>query len=99
MTRRFCLVLLLTGTVHLCVMGQNRYCVDLIDEHLKERADAKIRNEQIEIDMKDINDMTIRIMRAVTVYNRNGDEHGGIELYYNKSRKIRSVKRSEEHAS
>lgn len=92
MTRRFCLVLLLTGTVYLCVMGQNRYSVDLIDEHLKERADATVRNEQIEIDMKDINDMTIRIMRAVTVYNRNGDEHGGIELYYNKSRKIRSVK-------
>ncbi len=92
MTRKLWLILLLTGVMHLGLRGQNMYSVDLINTHLKERADATVRNERVEIDMKSVNDVTVRITRAVTVHNRSGEEHGSIELYYNKSRKIKNVK-------
>ncbi len=92
MTRKLWLILVLTSAIHVYLKGQNIYAVDLIRENLKERADATVRDERVEIDMKGVNDVTIRITRAVTVHNRNGEEHGGIELYYNKSRKIKSVK-------
>lgn len=92
MARKLWLILVLISSNHLYLKGQNTYAVDLISEHLKERADATVRDERVEVDMKNANDVTVRITRAVTVYNRNGEEHGSIELYYNKSRKIRSVK-------
>lgn len=92
MVRKLWLILVLVSGVYLCVNGQNIYAVDLISAHLKERADATVRDEQVEIDMKNPNDVTIRITRAVTIHNRNGEEYGSIELYYNKSRKIKSVK-------
>jgi len=92
MARKLWLILVLISSNHLYLKGQNTYAVDLISEHLKERADATVRDERVEVDMKNANDVTVRITRAVTVHNRNGEEHGSIELYYNKSRKIRSVK-------
>ncbi|MCC2600690.1 DUF3857 domain-containing protein [Sphingobacterium sp. FBM7-1] len=92
MSRKLWLILVLTGGIHIGLIAQNMYAVSLIKTHLKERADATVRNERLEIDMNSVNDMTIRITRAVTVHNRSGDEHGHIELYYNKSRKIRNLK-------
>ncbi|MBD1421458.1 DUF3857 domain-containing protein [Sphingobacterium chuzhouense] len=92
MVRKIWLILTLFSVIPVYLKGQNIYAVDNINESLKERADATVRDERLEIDMKSINDVTVRITRAVTVHNKNGEEHGDIELYYNKSRKIRSVK-------
>ncbi|PRD54645.1 DUF3857 domain-containing protein [Sphingobacterium gobiense] len=92
MTRKLWLILIFTSVIHVYLKGQIIYAVDVMSDHLKERADATVRNECLEVDMKSANDVTIRITRAVTVHNKNGEAHGAIELYYNKSRKIRSVK-------
>ena len=92
MTSRLLLLLLVLLNVHPLVKGQVSYDVSTIQESLKTGADATIRNECIEVNMKNPSNVTIRLTRAITVHNRNGETHGDIELYYNKSRKIKSVK-------
>lgn len=92
MISKLYLILVLLALTHLHVRGQNSYAVSAIPEALRTGADATVRNERIEVNMKSANNVTARIIRAVTVHNRNGKTHGDIELYYNKSRKIKSVK-------
>lgn len=71
-------------------LGQD-HAVQHIAPHLLERAHATIRDESVHIDLHSLTNMSIRIARTVTVHNRNGDEHGAINVYYDKSRKIQRI--------
>jgi len=83
-------VLLLGSSLY--IKAQQNYAVEDISKALVDRADATVREERIEIDMKSATQVAIRITRAVTIHNKNGESYGDIELYYNRSRKIKKVK-------
>lgn len=68
-----------------------QYAVANISPSLLERAHATVRDESIDIDMRSTANMAIRIARTVTVHNKSGDEHGRVDVYYNKSRSIRRI--------
>lgn len=75
------------------VYGQsNPYAVQLIPPGLREQANATVRDESIQIDMRSMNNMTIHISRSITIHNNSGDPHGSIEVYYNKARNIRNIR-------
>lgn len=82
----FFLLLYITGH------AQDTYDAGSIPSHLKERAHATVREEKMEIEMKSANNVAFRATRTVTIHNHNGDEHGAIDLFYNKARQIKSVK-------
>ncbi len=86
------LLLLCVAVWTLPAIAQDDYAVEAIPVHLTERADATVRNEHVSVEMRSPTQVVIKIARTVTVHNRNGDHMGAIELYYNKSRKVRSVK-------
>lgn len=77
--------------VSLQTISGQEYAVNNIEPKLLERAHATVRDESIDIDMRSMTNMTIRIARTVTVHNTSGDEHGKVEVYYNKSRSIRRI--------
>src|SRR5690606_35677946 len=70
--------------------SQNR-AAGAIAPKLLERANATVRDESIRVDLQSLTNMSVRISRTVTVHNRNGDEHGAISVYYDKSRKIQRI--------
>lgn len=68
------------------------YNVQLIAKELRSRAAVTIRNESVYIEMRAVNDVTHKVKKAITVYNKSGDYYAYIPLYYNKSSVIKSVK-------
>ncbi len=75
------------------IFGQRpQYAVNLIPSALMEQANATVRDESTSIDMRSMTNMTIRIARTVTVHHKSGDQYGAVEVYYNKSRSVRSIK-------
>ena len=72
--------------------AQTNYSVNLISKDLLSRASAVIRNSDLQIVVKDLDDVTYNYKSAVTVLNKNGDNHAGLNLWYNKSWQIKSIK-------
>src|SRR5690606_482649 len=72
--------------------AQNSYEVSAIPKDLLPRASAVVRSMEMDIAVKSLDDVTYRVKQVVTVLNKNGDEDAAVYIWYNKSRKIKSVK-------
>lgn len=75
------------------VAGQ-QYAAELIPQALKSRATAIIRDEQIELDMKNEANISQKTTKAITILNKSGDHHAELMLFYNKSMSIKDIKGS-----
>lgn len=74
------------------VKAQDHYDASLIPAALKSRAKAIIRKQQTVVDMQAPNDVAYRVKKAITVLDRNGDDHAGLVLFYDKTIAIKAVK-------
>jgi hypothetical protein len=72
--------------------AQANYDVSLIPKDLLPYASAVIRNKDVIIEVKDMDNTIYHIKTAITVLNKNGDDLAEIVLWYNKSNVIKSVK-------
>jgi hypothetical protein len=72
--------------------AQQNYDASLIPKELLPYASAVVRNETISYDVKDLNDVTYHVKRAITVLNKNGDDIAHIVIHYNKLSSVRYIK-------
>jgi hypothetical protein len=72
--------------------AQTDYNVSLIQKDLLPRAVAVVRNLDLRIEVKDLNNVIYRYKTATTVLNKNGDDEAALYLWYNKSRQIKNIK-------
>lgn len=68
------------------------YAVDNIITSLRNRAHAIIRDSKTTIDMRSPENVLLNVDKAITVFNKNGDKHGQLVLFYDKNTVIRNVK-------
>ncbi|EOR94398.1 hypothetical protein ADIARSV_2387 [Arcticibacter svalbardensis MN12-7] len=73
-------------------IAQQNYAVSAIPPELMVRASAVIRNDEMSIEVKDLNDVVIRVKEAVTVLNKNGDSEARMVVWYDKTRQIKYIK-------
>jgi len=72
--------------------AQDNYDSDLIPTTLLSRANATIRNEETLVDMRDADNVIYTIKQAITILNKNGENHAELVLFYDKNTTIKSVK-------
>jgi hypothetical protein len=72
--------------------AQDNYDVSLIPKNLLPYASAVVRNKEVSVVVKDLDNTYYRIKTAVTILNKNGNEAANIEVWHNKSRVIKSIK-------
>lgn len=85
-------IICLCLALSLQVSGQQSYAVNQIPADLKARAGAVVRNEELTIDVKALNQVDYRYKKAVTILNSSADEEARIMVWYNKTRQIKSLK-------
>ncbi|QQT24400.1 DUF3857 domain-containing protein [Sphingobacterium spiritivorum] len=68
------------------------YAVDLIPDALKSRASATIREYELNVEMKADNNVIVNVNKAITIFNKAGDEYARTVLFYDKSSEIKSIK-------
>lgn len=91
--RKFSLIFILL--VLICSPGRSGeilYKVSDIPVGLKENAQSVIRYASSEVYITDINKATHKIIRAITVLNKNGLEDANFEEYYDKYRSVSSIR-------
>lgn len=76
----------------LAAEGQQNYAVSLIPSDLKVRAGAVVRNEELTIEVKSLNQVDYRYKRVVTIFNSSADDEAKIAVWYNKTRQVKSVR-------
>src|SRR5690606_13801677 len=74
------------------VSAQNNYQVSNIPSELLPRASAVIRTMDLTIEVNSLNQVNYKTKQAITVLNKNGDSDATIPIWYNKSRKVHSIK-------
>ncbi|MES2652140.1 MAG: DUF3857 domain-containing transglutaminase family protein [Bacteroidota bacterium] len=72
--------------------AQDNYDADLIPTTLRSRANAIIRNEEITVDMRAMDNVVYTVKQSITVLNKNGESSAVLALFYDKSTIIKSVK-------
>ena len=72
--------------------AQDNYDASLIPTALKARANATIRNEATVVDMQSLNEVNYTVKKAITILNKNGDNHARLVLFYDKNTAIKSIK-------
>src|ERR1700742_1022867 len=72
--------------------AQSNYDVSLIPKELLPYASAVMRNEEITNEVKDLDNMTYHVKRAITVLNKNGDDIAHMVVFYNKSISVKYIK-------
>jgi len=65
--------------------------INLIPEPLKIDANAVIRFEDVSIEIKSQREMTVKIEKAVTIYNKFADGFSNFSIHYDKRRIIKNV--------
>ncbi len=73
-------------------LAQDNYDAALIPITLKARANATIRNESTIVDMQAVNEVNYTVKKAITILNKNGDNHARLVLFYDKNTAIKSIK-------
>ncbi|WP_295770269.1 DUF3857 domain-containing protein [uncultured Mucilaginibacter sp.] len=86
--------ILITGILLTGFAGaaQNKYEASTIPKELLPYASAVIRNMEITSEVKDLNTSIYKHHEVVTVLNKNGDTNAGIEIWYDKNRRIKNIK-------
>jgi len=72
--------------------AQQNYDASLIPKDLLPYASSVVRNEEMTIEVKDLDNAVYHIKKVITVLNKNGDEDARIVIYHDKSDVIKSVK-------
>jgi hypothetical protein len=85
----FCLGLLLAFSA---ASAQQSYDASLIPKELLPYASAVVRNEQITIEVKSLDDVSYHVKKAITVLNKNGDDIAHMAVYYDKTTAIKYIK-------
>ncbi len=86
------LLTLLLGLASLMgVYAQPDYAVADIPAELKSRADAVVRHEEILVDMRSPTKVRYRVNRAITVFNRGGEERARLVIYYDKAVAVKQI--------
>ncbi|HVW95123.1 MAG TPA: DUF3857 domain-containing protein [Mucilaginibacter sp.] len=83
-----CCFVTLSAAVH----GQQNYDASLISKDLLSYASSVVRNEEITVEIKDLDNAIYHVKRAITVLNKNGDEDARIVIYHDKSEVIKGVR-------
>jgi hypothetical protein len=83
----FCFIVISTTTI-----AQVNYDVNLISKTLLPYASAVIRNKEVTIEVKGLENTTYHIKTAITVLNKNGDDQAHIVVWHNNSNIIKSIK-------
>lgn len=89
--RKLVLVLIAFATSSY-VKAQQNYDASLISKDLLPYASAVVRFQQVNIEVKDLENATYHIKQAVTIFNKNGDDMAEIEIAHDKNSSIKYVK-------
>ncbi|MDB5023305.1 MAG: hypothetical protein JWP78_1060 [Mucilaginibacter sp.] len=73
-------------------MGQNNYDASLISKDLLPHASAIVRNDDVSVDVKDLDNVIYHEKKAITVLNKNGDELAHMAIFYDKNIVVRYIK-------
>lgn len=73
-------------------MAQEGYPVSSVSKELLPYASVLIRDSEESIEVKALDNTVYKVKKAITVFNKNGDDMAGVYLYYDKSRVIKNVK-------
>lgn len=71
--------------------AQQNYDASLIAKDLLPYAKAVVRNEQVNIEVKDLNNTIYHIKRVVTILNKNADNLAEVNVWYNDSEHIKNI--------
>jgi len=74
------------------VRAQQSYDASLIPAPLLTHASSVVRDEEMTVNVEDLNSTIVHVKKAITVLNKNGDDHAVLHLTYDKSTNIRSIK-------
>lgn len=71
---------------------ETRYPVSDIPAELKDNSDAVIREFEMDVEVRSLNSLVIKVHRVVTVFRENGLKNAGLEEYYDQDSKISEIK-------
>jgi len=74
------------------VNAQQTYEYTSIPKDMLPYASAVIRDKEVNVEVKDLDNTDYRIKTAITVLNKNGDDVAHIAIFYNKSTIIKNIK-------
>lgn len=72
--------------------AQTNFDADLIPTALRSRANAVIRDEETIVDMRAPDAVVYTVKQVITVLNKNGENSAQLNLFYDKSTSIKSIK-------
>ncbi|MHC8949642.1 DUF3857 domain-containing protein [Sphingobacterium hungaricum] len=72
--------------------AQQELASENIPKNLLPRANAVVRNQVTQLDIKSEKEVVETVSEAITILNKRGDSYADINLYYNKSASIKSLK-------
>lgn len=72
--------------------SQDNYDADLIPANLKNRANAVIRNEETQVDMRSPDNVMLTVKLAITILNKNGEGNARLVIFYDKNTNIKNIK-------
>ncbi|ASU34455.1 DUF3857 domain-containing protein [Mucilaginibacter xinganensis] len=72
--------------------AQQNYAANLISKDLLPYASSVVRNEEVTIEVKDLDNALYHVKKVITVLNKNGDDYAHIAIFHDKSDVIKSVK-------
>ncbi len=71
---------------------ENMYDASLINKSLLSYASVVVRDQEVDMDVKDLNTTIWHLKQVVTVMNKNGDYAAEIGVYHDKTRSIKYIK-------
>jgi hypothetical protein len=71
---------------------QKPYDASLISKELLPYASAVVRDQQVNIEVKDINTTIYHFKKAITILNKNGDNMARLVVFHDKITSIRYIK-------
>jgi len=80
------------SVLSLSVYAQQNYPAANISKDLLPYASAIVRNNDVTVEVKDLDNVIYHVKTAITVLNKNGDDFAHMALFYNKSRTIKYIK-------
>jgi len=78
--------------ITLKLSAQKTYETALIPKDLLPYASAVIRENEVNVEVKDLDNTLIHVKTAITVLNKNGDDVAHMAVFYNKSMSIKYIK-------
>lgn len=91
MTDRFFTLLILFFLPAGLVRAQEHYEAGNIPPELASGADAVIRTMDMQVEVRSLNRVDIKVRKVVTVLNEQGNQEADVAIWYNESRRVKSV--------